>query len=289
MPMQDRRFTVAAPDGALLRVLEFGADTGQGEPTVVLAHGWTLTHRCWWPVVERLRHRLGVRVVVYDQRGHGESTTGPTHPSIRVLGDDLAAVVAVAAPSGPVVLGGHSMGGMAVLAFAGRHETEFRARVSGAVLVSTAAGDLSVRRSLPEAFIMQGLARALRLPAGRALSLKGQRKLLFGDDPRTEDVLATRDQIAATDLPTIGQFYAAFGDHDEAQAAAHFAGIPTSILVGARDRLTPVHHSERLHELIRGSDLTVLPGVGHMLTYEAAEDVAAALASHLRPAQAEAG
>ena len=289
MPLSERQFTVSAHDGALLRVWEFGADLGPGQPTVVLAHGWTMTHRAWLPVVELLRTELGAHVVVYDQRGHGASTPGPTNPSVRVLGDDLAQVVEVAAPAGPLVLGGHSMGGMSVLAYAGRHREEFRARVRGAVLVSTAAGDLSVRRSAPEAFIMQALAWAPRLPAGRAVSLFGDTRLLFGEDPRPEDVQATRDQVAATHLPTFGQYYSALGDHDEKQATAQFAGIPTDIIVGAKDRLTPVHHSERLHELIPHSELVILPGLGHMLPYEAPETIARALSSHLHAAQAEAG
>lgn len=288
-PLPTREFRVATHDGALLRVLEFGAQDGRGTPTVVLAHGWTLSHRSWLPVVQRLRSQLEARVVVYDQRGHGTSTAGPTHPSVRVLGDDLASVVAVAAPDGPLVLGGHSMGGMSVLAFAGRHSTDFRSRVHGVVLASTAAGDLSVRRGAPEAFIMQALARAPRLPAGRAVSLFGQQHLLFGDGARAEDVQATREQVAATHLPTIGQFYAALGDHDEQESAAQFDGIPTDIVVGAKDRLTPVHHSERLHELIPDSDLTVLPRLGHMLTYEAPDALSDALLSHLDAAQTQAG
>ncbi|SES25336.1 Pimeloyl-ACP methyl ester carboxylesterase [Pedococcus cremeus] len=288
-PQPDRELHVETPDGALLRVLEYGEDDDPRLPTVVLAHGWTLSHRSWLPVLDRLRSQLDVRVVVYDQRGHGSSTPGPTSPSVRVLGDDLAAVVSAAAPKGTLVLGGHSMGGMSVLAYAGRHRRAFRARVRGTVLVSTAAGDLSVRRSAPEAFVMQALARMPRLPAGRAVSLFGQQHLLFGEGARAEDVAATREQVAATHLPTIGQFYAALGDHDEQEAAAQFRGIPTDIIVGAKDRLTPVHHSERLHELIEGSELTVLPRLGHMLTYEAPEVLTKALASHVHAAQSQSG
>jgi pimeloyl-ACP methyl ester carboxylesterase len=287
-PAPDRDFRVETDDGALLRVLEYGQGDHH-QPTVVLAHGWTLSHLSWLPVIERLRSELDVRVVAYDQRGHGSSTPGTTNPSVRVLGDDLGSVLAAAAPKGPLVLGGHSMGGMSVLAFAGRHRASFRSRVRGTVLVSTAAGDLSVRRSAPEAFVMQALARMPRLPVGRAVSLFGQQHLLFGEGARAGDVQAAREQVEATHLPTIGQFYAALGDHDELKSTAQFRGIPTDIIVGAKDRLTPVHHSERLHELIPGSELTVLPRLGHMLTYEAPEAVTKALASHVHSAQSQAG
>lgn len=283
-----RDFSVAAADGALLRVREFTARPGADEAaTVVLAHGWTLTHASWLPVVERLRASTGARVVVYDQRGHGASTPGPGHPSVRTLGDDLAAVLAVAAPSGPVVLGGHSMGGMSVLAYAGQHPEDFRSRVRGSVLVSAAAGELSPRRGAMEVLVMQALARAPRLPAGRAITLRSQQALLFGDDPRPEDVRATRDQVAATRLPTFGRFHRALAQHDEADAAAHFADIPTRILVGEKDRLTPVHLSRRLAELMPHATLEVLPGRGHMLTYEAPGVLAGALAAQLRAPQAD--
>jgi pimeloyl-ACP methyl ester carboxylesterase len=106
-----RDFSVAAADGALLRVREFTARPGADDvATVVLAHGWTLTHASWLPVVEQPRASTGARVVVYDQRGHGASTAAPGLPSVRTLGDDLAAVLAVSAPAGPMRLRGHSMG-----------------------------------------------------------------------------------------------------------------------------------------------------------------------------------
>ena len=117
---------------------------------MVLAHGWTLTHASWLPVVEPLV-AAGVRVVTYDQRGHGESSPLRGETSVRMLGDDLAAVLDVVAPHGPVVLGGHSMGGMTVMAYAGLHPDDFRSRVVGVVLVSTSADDLKNRLRAVEA------------------------------------------------------------------------------------------------------------------------------------------
>src|SRR4051794_19327327 len=112
---------------------------GAGPVTVVLAHGWTLDATTWAPVARS----LDARVVRYDHRGHGRSAAvGPATMTIDQLADDLAAVVAAVAPEGPLVLGGHSMGGMAIMALAQRHP-EVAARARGIALVATAAGGLA--------------------------------------------------------------------------------------------------------------------------------------------------
>ena len=276
-----RTFTVAAPDGARLQVQEWPA-TGPGDgPTVVLAHGWTLTRASWLPVVEQLVGR-GLRVVTYDQRGHGGSGPLRDQPSVRSLGDDLAAVLDVVAPAGPVVLGGHSMGGMTVMAYAGLHPESFAARVVGVVLVATSAGDLqSTGLRSVEAWAMRLAARLPQVRAGRLVTTRGQRALLFGTDADPEHVRLTREQVAGTTLPTMGRFFTALGEHDEAEALAQFEGVQTVVLVGDRDKLTPKRHAVRLAELVPHAELRVLPGRGHMLAYEATDEVVAAFTTLL--------
>jgi pimeloyl-ACP methyl ester carboxylesterase len=277
--MTSRTFTVATDDGTLLRVQEHaGADDDR--PTVVLAHGWTLTRDSWLPVVGPLVD-AGLRVVTYDQRGHGASSPLRGETSVRMLGHDLAAVLDVVAPHGPVVLGGHSMGGMTAMAYAGLHPEEFRSRVVGVVLVSTSADDLEHRLRSVEARAMAVAARLPRIPAGRFVTLKGQRRLLFGVDPDPAHVQLTRDMVAGTSLPTMGRFFGALGEHDESEALEALRGIPTLVLVGDRDKLTPPRHAHRLAELVPHAELRELPGRGHMLTYEATDEVVDAVRSVL--------
>ena len=265
--------TVAAPDGIRLRVQVRAADApSEGAPTVVLAHGWTLTHASWLPVVDRLTAQ-GLRVVTWDQRGHGRSGALRGPASVRSLGDDLAAVLAVVAPEGPLVLGGHSMGGMTVMAYAGLHPDAFTSRVRGVVLVSTMAESLDRPVPVRQRRAMGLIARLPRLPAGRFVTLAGQRKLLFGSTADDAAVALTRDMVAATTLPTMGRFYRAIQELDEAQALSRFDGIPTVVLVGDRDRLTPPRQSERIAELVPHAELHVLPDLGHMLAYEATDEV----------------
>jgi pimeloyl-ACP methyl ester carboxylesterase len=279
---ETRTFTVAAPDGTLLRVEEYAAEPPlEGAPTVVLAHGWTLTRRSWLPVADQLVER-GLRVVAYDQRGHGQSSPLRDKPTVRQLGHDLRAVLDVVAPQGNVLLGGHSMGGMTIMAYAGLHPVDLADRVVGVVLVATSSGQLDTG-SLPpvEAAFMRVASRLPRLRAGRAVTASGQRRLLFGVEADPEQVRLTRSQVAATTLPTLGRFFRALGEHDETEALSRLDGIPTVVLAGEHDKLTPPSHAHRIGELLPSARVEVLEGRGHMLMYEATDEVLGAFDSVL--------
>lgn len=280
------RTTVLAADGARLAawVRQPNTPLPPDAPTVVLAHGWTLNHTAWDRVTDQLVQRLPVRVVSYDQRGHGQSGRHGPHQrhhraSVHELGDDLHAVISAVAPHGPLVLGGHSMGGMTVMAFAGGHPDVVRQRVRGALLVSTSAGDLRGLGRRGEVGLMRTLAHVPLLRAGRAITAKGQRELLFGDEANPGDVEATRSMVGGMKLSALGAYYEALGRHDEVDALAELADVPTRVLVGERDRLTPVSHARRLGELLPDAEVVVLPRLGHMLGFEATDVVTEHLCS----------
>ena len=140
------RRTVRTDDGALLTLVLDGADPREAEVTVVLAHGWTLTHHSFDDVVDRLlEQHPGLAVVRWDQRDHGRSTTGRAGlaPSVRRLGDDLATVLAASRPAGALVLGGHSMGAMTIMHLALSYPDLFGPQVKGVALFSTSAGEMA--------------------------------------------------------------------------------------------------------------------------------------------------
>src|SRR6476469_7983103 len=95
--------------------------SGQTPVTVVFLHGWTLDNRLWRQQIADLPARLGapVRMLAFDLRGHGPSSG--TDATLEQLGDDLAEVLNTLVPTGPVVLVGHSLGGMAIMEYAQRH------------------------------------------------------------------------------------------------------------------------------------------------------------------------
>lgn len=291
--------SVWADDGTALAAwadgFESSVDRSDAPLTYVLAHGWTLDHTSWDRVaVGLLATTPGARVVRWDQRGHGSSAAGPRRPTIKRLGDDLATVIRQLAPEGDLVLAGHSMGGMTILACAGRYPELVAGRVKGVGLVSTAGAlhaadglDLSRGLGLPKRFrpaaslalpwVMRGLAA---LP-GRApvpgQRVTGTRALLFGDSPDPSDIAHTHAVIAANPASTLGRFYVALRRHDELAVLAHLGDIPTSIMVGTHDRLTPQHFSHALAERLPHASLHVLEGAGHMLTLERTEQVVSRL------------
>lgn len=282
MSVTGRRATVFADDGARLAAWVHEPTSRRPETvTVVLAHGWTLTHESWARVVPLMQKRTAARVVIYDQRGHGASDAhGPRvrgrrgATSITKLGDDLAAVISALAPEGPLVLGGHSMGGMTVMAYAGRHPDDVAARVRGVAFVSTSAGEMTGLGRRGETAFMRLASLVPVLRAGRTITLEGQRRLQFGAQPDPADVALTRHMVASTRLSTLGRYYGALGRHDEEGALATLGSIPVHVVVGELDRLTPVRHTRRLAELVPNAALDVLPGRGHMLGFEAPDVVA---------------
>ena len=258
---------------------------GAGPVTVVLAHGWTLDATTWAPVARS----LDARVVRYDHRGHGRSAAvDPATMTIDQLADDLAAVIAAVAPDGPLVLGGHSMGGMAIMALAQRHPG-VAARAQGIALVATAAGGLAGHTlGLPPR-----LAAAVALGQERVLSrwdtrpalghprmlTPGLRWLLLGPRADAEARRITVAAVAGCRPGTVSGFRPTLDAHERAVALAAFANTPTVVLAGTHDRLTPVPMARRIAEALPSAQLTVYPGAGHMLPVERTAGVAARLAA----------
>ncbi len=279
LPDRAVRHRVRVRPGTDVHVVEWPATatatgTAAEGVTVVLAHGWTLTHASWLPVVERLQARHGVRVVAFDQPGHGLSGAEWSTPTVHELGEVLHRVLTAVAPRGPLVLAGHSMGGMTIMAWAADHAAELTERVRGVALVATSARVGADRVRLPlEGPLMRASAHAPRIAPGRLLSTRSQARLLYGREAARETVVPGVTLIRRTALPTMGRWFLALQGHDERAALAHLGTVPTRVLVGTADRLTPVSAAWELAHGIRGARLSVLPGLGHMLTYEAPDTV----------------
>jgi pimeloyl-ACP methyl ester carboxylesterase len=269
--------------------------------TVVLLHGWTLDGRTWHRQVVALREALGdsVRVLTYDVRGHGRSDPTPRHAAtLAQLGDDLAEVLDGLAPQGPVVLVGHSMGGMTIMEYAHRHPAAFAARIAGLVFVSTTAeGHTHTSYGLPAQVVWlmrhletTGAALLARCGAWRppALLLRALRPairwLLFGDVCDLADIRLATSAVARTSLCSIGGFRSSIGAQCRLETLAALGDVPAAALVGERDRLTPVQCAESIAEALPATELTVCPGAGHMLMLERADEVSSAVVAVSRRA-----
>src|SRR5690606_20378044 len=138
--LRGREITVRAVDGLPLHV---EVDDHDDDLTVVFCHGYTLNLHAWH--YQRRDLRGSVRMVFWDQRSHGRSgRSDPARATIEQTGDDLYAVLrATVRRNRPVVLVGHSMGGMSIMALADRHPELFERQVAGVALINTSCGDLA--------------------------------------------------------------------------------------------------------------------------------------------------
>jgi pimeloyl-ACP methyl ester carboxylesterase len=285
---------VIAPDGVALHVTTDGPR--DAPVTVVLAHGWTLDTRTWGPVTRALVDGTPARVVRFDHRGHGRSAAvDPSTMTLEQLADDMAAVLAAVAPDGPLVLGGHSMGGMTLMALAERHPAVYP-RVRGVALVSTAAGGLAghtlglhpraaavVQRGERRMYASAGWATRRSLGNPRVLG-PGVRWLLLGPRSGPEAVRITTESVAGCRPLTVSGFRPALESHERDAALAMFARIPTAVLVGSRDRLTPVPMARRIATALPSASLTIFPGAGHMVPVERVAGVAGRISALVRGA-----
>lgn len=273
-------YTVVSTDQTRLQVHEYGLADG---PTVVLVHGWTCSTDFWTLQIRALAGEA--RIVAYDQRGHGRSAMpGPAGYTSDALADDLTAVLDASVPDGArAVVVGHSMGAMTMIACAGRNAEMVNARVRATVLASTGVCDLvpsSALVGLPPAFdpVFKPLARlalVAPVPLGRpsALSYHLIRFLALNPSATPAQVGFCERIILGCPAEVRGRFGAAMAAFDLLDAVRALA-VPTAVVVGSADRLTPPSHTHTIAAALPDlRELRELPGVGHMTPIEAADAV----------------
>ncbi|WPO73234.1 alpha/beta hydrolase [Streptomyces sp. KN37] len=281
-PAPARELTAVSADGARIHVEAHGP---QEAPAVVLAHGWTCSTAFWAAQIRSLSGDH--RVITYDQRGHGRSAA-PADPegySTRALADDLEAVLAATlAPGEKAVLVGHSMGGMTIMAAGGR-ET-FREHTAAVLLCSTGSSSL-----VAESMVVP--LRAGRVRTRITRSVLGSRAPLGPVTPLSRRILkygtmgpgSARDKVDACArivhaCPTaVRRGWSHVLATLELAAEVGALRVPTAVLAGLADRLTPVVHARRIAAALPDCvGLTELAGVGHMTPIEAPDAVTARIA-----------
>lgn len=285
-PAPERELTVASADGVELYAQVHGPADG---PPIVLAHGWTCSTAFWAPNVRELAAD-GHRVVLYDLRGHGLSSPGlrgdPTGYSVATLADDLCAVLdATLAPGERAVVGGHSMGAMTIMAAAGR--AELREHAAALMLCSTGAYDLpatSMVLPLPGRALRTAAHRstlALGAPFGPVTSLSKAliKYVTMGPEASPETVEAGARIVQSCPRRVRAAWGSVLGEV-ELRSKLVALDLPTAVVAGTRDRLTPYSHARYLAaNLPHCVGLHKLPGHGHMTPMEAPEAVNAVLRS----------
>jgi pimeloyl-ACP methyl ester carboxylesterase len=272
---------VLADDGVPLHVEEEGDPRGRVH--IVFVHGFALSMDCWHYQRRDLAD-LG-HLVFYDQRSHGASGRGPReHANLDQLARDLATVIDATAPEGPVVLIGHSLGGMTVMALAEARPELFATRIAGAAFLSTSSGQLAdtlfgmppavgrvLRTALPLALPrLAGRAGVLERGRGasRDLSFLVTRFFAFGRPVPPSLVRFVERMLAATPVEVMLEFLPAMVEHDRAAALAALGDVEVLVLTGSRDTLLPAAHSEAIARHVPHGEAVTLGDAGHMVILE---------------------
>jgi pimeloyl-ACP methyl ester carboxylesterase len=243
--------------------------TGDRTPTLVLVHGLGGTHRSWEKVVPFLQDDY--RTCVPDLRGCGASERGTGVYELRLLADDLEAVVE--ALDDDVVLVGHSLGGVVVQLLLLRAPT----RVRGAVLVSTSSR-LNARAT-------ENWLRLAETVEKKGLSTSPQAQARGFSEPFASSHPELLERLAQEQAQFDAGVYV-----EQARAAsaydfdAQLAGVMTPVLVvqGTADRMTPVGGSVILSRALPNARLELIEGVGHNIPVECPQALAGLLLSFTR-------
>jgi pimeloyl-ACP methyl ester carboxylesterase len=232
----------------------------------------------------------------------------PERVSIDQLGADLGAVLAATAPGdGPVILVGHSMGGMTIMALADQQPELFGPKVVGTVLISTAASGIDpaawlppplrpvIRQATPSVLrgASQGRPAALielgRQAAGDIAFLT-TKYIAFGDSGVSPTVVDFLERIIrATPVEVVADFYLALTEHDKRAALNVLGRVPSVVLIGDRDRLVSTRLAGEVAAGIPGADLILVAGAGHLVILERAGLVNEAILGVLARALDQAG
>jgi len=291
----DEQLTVSAADGTHLHVEIVEPKAPTTKPTIVFVHGLALDMGTFYFQRTALAERGDHRLVFYDQPGHGRSSRLKSGDyDIAALGRSLAAVLNATVPDGHIILVGHSMGGMTIMAFAEQYPEWFGERVTGVVLMSTSAGlidktklglpTLVARASAPFFPLWGGAARLSGGAIDKArvassdLAWLLTRRYGFGDaKPSPSLVTFVESMNSKTSVETLTKYLHTLYTHNRFPALSVLRGVPVLVLVGAHDYLTPVKHSEEILRFLPEAELVKIDNSGHVVMLEKADEVNGAL------------
>jgi len=239
--------------------------------TVILLHGLLGDSHSWQCQTSHLTSRHpDIRVIAYDQRGHGRSGRGcALSNTLGQLARDLDAVIDTTTTTGHIVLVGHSMGAMTILQYLQHHQSRNTDRIRGVGLIAAAAAGITqhgLGRFLATGLVGGMCALAAHIPAS-------------AESVRTTPVRATEPiwrlvakkaptlaaLINAPQLPIVAGFLDSISHFDGTAAYRALSRTPTLIMCGAVDRVTPPHHSAAIAAAVSAAELVDVPGAGHML------------------------
>ena len=267
---------VLTPDGV---VLHTEVDDGPANDfTLLFVHGYGLNLDCWH--FQRQHFRGQLRQIFYDHRSHGRSGRSEAELCrIPQLAEDLYQVLREVVGETPVIMIGHSMGGMTIMRLAQSHPELFGTQILGVALLCTSAGEManhSPIRGIPgRTFhriaepLMAGLNRIPELVAqgrraGSDLGYVVTRRLAFGPDVPPSFVDFASEMLADIPLEVVADYFPAFEEVDEFRALEVLSAVPTVVVGGEDDVITPIEHTARIIDLLPKAEAIRVENCGHL-------------------------
>ena len=237
-------------------------DTGAGRP-IVLIHGYPFNRSLWADQIPALSN--GHRIVAPDLRGFGESDASPDTSTMNRLASDVASLMDhLQIPR--ATIGGLSMGGYVALAF----YKQFPSRVRALILADTRGqADTEeakqTRAQQAEKALSEGMAGIADAMLPKLLTPETVSK-------HPEVVKRVRDMMLKTKPEGAAAALRGMAEREDQTALLPKISVPTLILVGAEDAITPVADSEKMHQAIPSSSLVVLDHAGHVSNLERTQE-----------------
>lgn len=286
-----QRVSVVAADGIALQTRRIGRKVA--DTTVILLHGLLGDRESWRCQTSHLASRHpDIRVIAYDLRGHGRSGRGRVRGNtLEQLAGDLDAVIDTTTPTGDIVLVGHSMGAMTVLQYLQQRQSRNTDRIIGVGLIATAAAGVT-RHGLGRLLATAPVGGACALAAGIPGSVEALRiNAVRATEPIWRPVANRAPTVGALisspELAIVAGFLDSISHFDGTAAYPALRRIPTLIMCGIMDRVTPPNHSAAIAAAVPAAELFVVPGAGHMLMLERPEVVNDRLDALLERAHSE--
>jgi 3-oxoadipate enol-lactonase len=238
-------------------------DIGKSESLpIVLIHGFPFSSEMWKGQMQVLQDiKKNLRVITHDLRGHGQSDVGDGQYSIELLVDDLIALLDYLKIS-ETILCGFSMGGYIALRAIERNPDRFNALILCDTMSAADSDEAKIRR-----------ANSIKLvkKEGVGRFAEGFLKAVFA--PKTFDtnpgiIDETRRMVLSNSpLGICGALLAMAGRTDTTEALSKI-NVPTLILVGEHDAVTPPSAAKNMHDRIPNSKLHLIENAGHMSNLE---------------------
>ncbi len=288
----DETVTVTTADGIELHVEVVEAAQANDNPTLVFVHGFCLDQGTFHFQRQHLDAEGKYRLVFYDQPGHGlSSALDDGEYELPALGDALADVIRAVVPEGRIVLIGHSMGGMTIMACAEQHPELFAEQVCGVVLLATSGGAINgthlfglpplVGRAAPSVLAVINTASKLSGPvidkaraASNDLAYLLTRRYGFGGEKPSPTLVSYVERMnSRTSTVTVARYLRTLYTHARYPALRALESKPVLLIAGEKDMVTPITHSAEIARLLPHATYVTVPDSGHMVMLECADQI----------------